>query len=150
MDALGALFAIREMTQSYLGDRKQFGRPLGSFQSLQHAMVDIHHDTEHFLSLTQLAALACDADDHAMRVRAAASVKTFLGGRMRKAAATAIQLHGGIGVTEEYALGRLVKRVLLADMLNGSADAHAARLARLIAEETRDGMAGQKPKEIVA
>lgn len=136
-DALGAMLAARDMTLDYLKTRRQFGRPLGSFQALQHAMVDIHHDTEHFLSLAHLAARTCDGDDAALRMQAVSSAKLYLGGRMRRAAASAIQMQGGIGMTEEYALGRLVKRVLLADMLAGSADQHGARLARMIAEDTR-------------
>ena len=83
-------------------------------------------------------------------MRAVSSLKRFLGGRMRRAAASAIQLHGGIGMTEEYALGRFVKRVLVADMLNGSADAHGARLARMIAEETRAGLDQTQTQEKVA
>ena len=149
-DALGALLALRDMTQGYLKERKQFGRPIGSFQALQHAMVDIYHDTEHFLSLVHLAAQTCDGDDVALRMRVVSSLKRFLGGRMRRAAASAIQLHGGIGMTEEYALGRFVKRVLVADMLNGSADAHGARLARMIAEETRAGLDQTQTQEKVA
>lgn len=136
-DALGAVLALRDMTQDYLKTRQQFGRPLGSFQVLQHAMVDIYHDTEHFFSLVHLAARTCDNPDAAFRMRAVSAVKRYLGGRMRRVIASAIQLHGGIGVTEEYSLGRLAKRVLIADMLNGSADCHGARLARLIAEETK-------------
>ncbi|MEM6847714.1 MAG: acyl-CoA dehydrogenase [Pseudomonadota bacterium] len=135
-DALGALLAAREMTLEYLKNRQQFGRPLGSFQALQHAMVDLYHDTEHFHSLVLLAAHACDSDDAHLRVRSVAAVKHYLGGRIRRAAANAIQLHGGIGVTEDYALGRLVKRLLIADMLNGRADEHTARLAHCIAQET--------------
>lgn len=137
-DALGAMLALRDMTLAYLKERKQFGRPLGSFQALQHAMVDIHHDTEHFLSLTHLAVRMCDGDDAAARMRMVSGLKRFLGGRMRRAGASAIQLHGGIGVTQEYALGGYVKRVLLADMLNGSSETHAARLAGIIACETQD------------
>lgn len=152
-DALGALYAIRDMTQAYLKERRQFGQPLGSFQALQHAMVDLYHDIEHFQSLVHLAARCCDGSDVAMRARAVSSVKRYLGGRMRKAVAAAIQMHGGIGVTEEYALGRYVKRVILADVLNGTADDHGARLARLIADETRaaDRAApADDPKEKVA
>ena len=149
-DALGALLALREMTQDYLKQRKQFGRPISSFQALQHAMADIYHDTEHFLSLTHFAAQTCEGTDVALRMRAVSSLKLFLGGRIRSAAASAIQLHGGIGMTEEYPLGRFVKRALVADMLNGSADAHGARLAKLIAEETRAGLQEAPEQEKVA
>ncbi|HBS50572.1 MAG TPA: hypothetical protein DEA05_11060 [Rhodobacteraceae bacterium] len=143
-DALGALMAAREMTREYLKQRKQFGRPLAAFQALQHAMVDLHHETEHFLSLVHLAAHACDGAGAALRVRAVSAVKIYLGGRIRRAAASAIQLHGGIGMTEDYALGGLVKRVLLADMLHGRADSHRARLAALVAEETRQDTPNRK------
>lgn len=136
-DALGAMFALRDMTLDYLKQRKQFGRPLGAFQALQHAMVDIHHETEHFHSLVLLAAIACTGEDEALRMRAVSAMKRFLGTRIRKAAASAIQLHGGIGMTEEYPLGRYVKRVLVADMLMGSADFHGKRLSRQIADESR-------------
>lgn len=136
-DALGAMMALRDMTLDYLKQRKQFGKPLGAFQALQHAMVDIHHETEHFQSLVLLAAFACTGEDDALRIRAVSAMKRFLGTRIRTAAASAIQLHGGIGVTEEYPLGRYVKRVLVADTLMGSADFHGKRLSRLIADETR-------------
>lgn len=149
-DALGALLALREMTQDYLKQRKQFGRPISSFQALQHAMADIYHDIEHFLSLTHFAAQTCEGMDVALRMRAVSSLKRFLGGRIRRAAASAIQLHGGIGMTEEYPLGRFVKRALVADMLNGSADTHGARLAKLIAEETRAGLQEAPEQEKVA
>lgn len=143
-DALGAMLAVRDLTLDYLKQRKQFGRPLGSFQVLQHAMVDFYHDTEHFQSLVLLAARACDEDDTVLRMRAVSSAKRYLGGRIRRSAASAIQLHGGIGMTEDYALGARVKRVLVADMLNGSADAHAVRLAGIIAQETRADMTDLK------
>ncbi|MEM6460795.1 MAG: acyl-CoA dehydrogenase family protein [Pseudomonadota bacterium] len=146
--ALGAMLAARDMTLDYLGQRKQFGRPLSAFQVLQHRMVDLHHDTEHFLSLVHLAAHACDGSDPDLRARAVSALKIHLGGRIRDAAASAVQLHGGIGMTEDYALGRLVKRVLVADMLTGRTDMHRARLAGLIAQETRARSA--KPEESAA
>lgn len=146
--ALGAMLAARDMTLDYLGQRKQFGRPLAAFQVLQHRMVDLHHDTEHFLSLVHLASHACDGSDPNLRARAVSALKIHLGGRIRDAAASAIQLHGGIGMTEDYALGRLVKRVLAADMLTGRTDTHRARLAGLIAQETL--ARSRKPEESAA
>lgn len=136
-DALGAAFAIRDLTIDYLRTRHQFGRPLGTFQALQHKMVDIYHEIEHFQSLVHLAALRCDESDSPARQKAVSALKCYIGQRIRQVAATAIQLHGGIGVTEEYLVGRLVKRILVADMLSGTADDHAQRLARLIAQEAR-------------
>ena len=136
--ALGAAQAMRELTRDYLTTRKQFGRPIGSFQVLQHAMVDVFHETEHFESLVLAAASACDGDDAKHRQRMVSALKRFCGTRMRAAAASCIQMHGGIGTTEEYALDRLTKRILIADMLFGTADTHAARLGKLVAEAARN------------
>lgn len=140
-DALGAMEQINAMTLEHLKTRRQFGQPIGRFQVLQHMMVDMVHETEHLTSLVQLATMECDtvpgdlaADDR--RARAVSRLRRHIANRIRPAAAAAIQLHGGIGMTAEYVLGALVKRVLVADMLFGSADDHAARLRRLLVEET--------------
>lgn len=135
--ALGAAEAMRDLTKDYIQTREQFGKPIGTFQVLQHNMVDIWHDTEHFASLAYTAAHACDGTDVTARQRAVSALKRFCGTRMRAAAAASIQMHGGIGVTEEYALNTYVKRILLADMLFGTADIHAARLGQIIAAKAR-------------
>ncbi len=140
-EALGAMERINAMTLDHLKTRHQFGQPIGRFQVLQHMMVDMVHETEHLTSLVQLAAMECDTnhDDGSTadrRARAVSRLRRHLSNRIRPAAAAAIQLHGGIGMTAEYVLGSLVKRVLVADMLYGSADDHAARLRRLLVEET--------------
>lgn len=135
--ALGAAQAMRELTREYLSTRKQFGRPIGSFQVLQHAMVDVFHETEHFESLVMAAASACDGNDIKARQKMVSALKRFCGTRMRDAAASCIQMHGGIGTTEEYELDGLVKRILMADMLFGTGDTHAERLGKLVAESAR-------------
>jgi len=135
--ALGAAQAMRELTRDYLLTRKQFGRPIGSFQVLQHAMVDVFHETEHFESLVLAAASACGGSDIKARQKMVSALKRFCGTRMRDAAASCIQMHGGIGTTEEYELDRLVKRIVMADMLYGTADMHTARLGQLVAEAAR-------------
>lgn len=135
--ALGAAQAMRELTREYLSTRKQFGRPIGSFQVLQHQMVDVFHETEHFESLVLAAASACDGDDAPARQKLVSALKRFCGTRMRDAAAACIQMHGGIGTTEEYELDRLVKRILMADMLFGTSDTHAERLGRQVADAAR-------------
>ena len=136
--ALGAAQAMRELTRDYLTTRKQFGRPIGSFQVLQHAMVDVFHETEHFESLVLAAASACDGEDVKHRQRMVSALKRYCGTRMRAAAASCFQMHGGIGTTEEYDLDRLTKRILMADMLFGTADTHTARLGKLVAEAARN------------
>ncbi|MCC5969300.1 MAG: acyl-CoA dehydrogenase family protein [Pararhodobacter sp.] len=137
-EALGAMERINAMTLEHLKTRRQFGQTIGRFQVLQHKMVDMVHETEHLTSLTRLAALECDATDSGAatrRARAVSRLKRHLATRIRPAAAAAIQLHGGIGMTAEYVLGALVKRVLVADMLFGTAEDHAARLRRLLVED---------------
>ena len=135
--ALGAAEAMRNLTRDYISTREQFGKPISSFQVLRHDMVDIWHDTEHFSSLAFAAASACDGTDVIARRRAVSILKRFCGTRMRAAAASSIQMHGGIGTTEEYQLNTFVKRILVADMLFGTADIHAARLGKLIAVAAR-------------
>lgn len=135
--ALGAAEAMRDLTHGYISTREQFGKPISSFQVLQHDMVDIWHDTEHFSSLVFAAASSCDGTDVIGRQRAVSALKRFCGTRMRTAAASSIQMHGGIGVTEEYELNTYVKRILLADMVFGTADEHAARLGSLVAAMAR-------------
>ena len=135
--ALGSAEAMKELTLDYIKTRKQFGKPIGNLQVLQHQMVDIFHDTEHFSSLVYAAASACDGADITKRQKAVSAMKRFCGKRMRTAAASSIQMHGGIGVTEEYELNTYTKRILLADMLYGTSDEHAARLGALLAEEAR-------------
>ncbi|KPQ07102.1 MAG: putative acyl-CoA dehydrogenase [Rhodobacteraceae bacterium HLUCCA12] len=152
-DALGAMERINAMTLEHLKTRRQFGRPIGNFQVLQHRMVDMVHETEHLKSLVQLAAAECDTgrgDDGAKRrARAVSRLRRHIATRIRPAAASAIQLHGGIGMTEDYVLGALVKRVLVANMLFGTADDHAARLRRFLAAETApadSALQGPKPE----
>ncbi len=135
--ALGAAETMRDLTKNYISTREQFGKPISAFQVLQHNMVDIWHDTEHFASLVYAAAHACDGNDVTARQRAVSALKRFCGTRMRAAAAASIQMHGGIGVTEEYALNTYVKRILVADMLFGTADVHAARFGQIIAATAR-------------
>lgn len=135
--ALGAAQAMRDLTRDYIKTREQFGKPIGRFQVLQHQMVDIFHDTEHFESLVLAAASACDEGDVTARQKAVSALKRFCGTRMRAAAASGVQMHGGIGMTEEYELGGFVKRILIADMLFGTSDDHARRLGSLVAQAAK-------------
>ena len=135
-DALGAMLRINVLTLEHLKTRQQFGQKIGRFQALQHRMVDMVHETEHMTSLVYRAAMACDdAGEDGGTARAVSQLRRHLATRIRPAAAAAIQLHGGIGMTAEYVLGALVKRVLVADMLFGTADDHAARLRHLLVAE---------------
>jgi alkylation response protein AidB-like acyl-CoA dehydrogenase len=126
-EAIGAIERINELTLDYLKSRQQFGRPIGSFQALQHRMVDLALEYEHAKSLCIAAAVAVESEERSERVRAVSAAKAYIGAKGRAIAAEAVQLHGGIGVTQEYALGDYVKRVMAADMLFGDADHHLER-----------------------
>ena len=138
-DALGALEALRDLTLDHIRTRNQFGRAIGTFQVVQHHMVDIAHEAEHFASLVRGTALMFGTVGMTERARMVSTLKRTLTTRVRPAAATAVQLHGGIGVTAEYSLSRFVKRLLVDDMLFGNGDWHAARLRYLLREEIRQG-----------
>ena len=132
-EAIGAIEMINEMTLEYLKTRQQFGRPIGSFQALQHRAVDLFLEYEHAKSLVFVAAMSADDANADTRGQAISAAKSYIGTRGREIAKEAVQLHGGIGVTGEYQLGDFVKRVLTADMLFGDADHHLERFGRLSA-----------------
>ena len=124
-EALGAIEMINDLTLDYLKTREQFGRPIGSFQALQHRMVDLFLEYEHAKSLVYVAAMSADNPDAKARGTAVSAAKSYIGTKGRQIAKEAVQLHGGIGVTGEYQLGDYVKRVLAVDMMFGDADHHS-------------------------
>ncbi len=110
-DHLGAMQSLLDMTLDYVKTRNQFGRPLGSFQALQHRLVDMYVALEEARALTMAAAMAAtEARGDAARLSAAAWDRTRQGGA--RIAEEAIQMHGGIGMTDECRVGTYVKRIL--------------------------------------
>ena len=138
-EAIGAIEMINEMTLEYLKTRQQFGRPIGSFQVLQHRMVDLYLEYEHAKSLVFVAAATADGGSADERAKAVSAAKSYIGDKGREIAKEAVQMHGGMGVTREYALGDYVKRVLVADMLFGDADHHLERFGRISADPAAAG-----------
>ncbi|MEX0298758.1 MAG: acyl-CoA dehydrogenase family protein, partial [Kordiimonas sp.] len=128
-DTLGALEEIIDMTKEYLRTRTQFGRPIGSFQVLSHRMVDLLVEYEQAKSLTMEAAVEARNPDKQIRQKAISAAKAKIGNLSRKFGQESIQMHGGIGVTDEYALGAYVKRLLVNEMMFGDADYHLQRYA---------------------
>lgn len=122
-ETLGAMETAVAMTRDYLGTREQFGRPIGSFQALAHRLVDVMIELEQARSAVILAAGHLDAEPHE-RARHIAAAKNILGRSGRLVAEEAIQMHGGIGMTEEFALGRFAKRIVMADHRFGDTDHH--------------------------
>ena len=122
-ETLGAMETAVAMTRDYLGTREQFGRPIGSFQALAHRLVDVMVELEQARSAVILAAGHLDAEPQE-RDRYIAAAKNIIGRSGRLIAEEAVQMHGGIGMTKEYALGRFAKRIIMADHRFGDTDHH--------------------------
>jgi alkylation response protein AidB-like acyl-CoA dehydrogenase len=131
-EALGAMEAAYEQTLAYLKTRRQFGQVIGSFQALQHRAVDMAIACEEARSMTYLATLSLDAEP-AERSRAIAAAKARVGQTSLYVARQAVQLHGGIGFSDELAIGHYLKRLTMIDMAFGNAAHHRALYAALAA-----------------
>jgi alkylation response protein AidB-like acyl-CoA dehydrogenase len=123
-DTLGAVETAKTLTIDYLKTRRQFRRPLGTFQVLQHRMADLAIEVEQARSAVINAAGHLGTEQEARHISAA---KNLMGRTARLVAEEAIQLHGGIGMTAEYALAHFAKRMVLADHKFGDEDDHLAR-----------------------
>ncbi len=132
-EAVGAMEALGEQTLEYLKSRKQFGVAIGTFQALQHRMVDMFIATEQARSITMLAALKVDSSDLNERRRVLAAAKSLVGQSARLVGQQAVQLHGGMGVTDELPISHYFKRLTAIDMTFGDAHYHRGQLGELLA-----------------
>jgi pimeloyl-CoA dehydrogenase small subunit len=130
-EAVGTMQAMHETTLEYLKTRQQFGRPIGSFQVLQHRSVDMLVALEQARSMAMFAAVMAAEENASERRRSIAAAKVQIGRSGKHIGQEAIQLHGGIGMTMEYKVGHYFKRMTMIDMLFGDADVHLATLARV-------------------
>lgn len=128
-EAVGIMQTVNRLTLDYLKTRQQFGTPIGRFQALQHRMVDMFMYAEQARSMAMLAAMKVDDPDPLERRRAVSAAKELIGRTGRLVGQEAIQLHGGIGMTNELALGHYVKRLTAIDTQYGDADHHRDRFA---------------------
>jgi pimeloyl-CoA dehydrogenase small subunit len=128
-EAVGAMGAMHQLTVEYLKVRKQFGVPIGAFQVLQHKAVDMFVALEQARSITLFATMMADSEDEEERSRAMHAAKAEIGKAGRLVGENAIQLHGGVGMTMEYAVGHYFKRVTTIDLTLGDHDHHLRRLA---------------------
>ena len=129
-EAVGAMRKVLADTVDYSKQRQQFGQPIGSFQVLQHRMVDMYMELEQAVSAAYLAVLNLDAEPD-VRARAVSAAKATVGRAARFIGQNAVQLHGGMGMTEELAIGHYFKRLTALQYEFGSTDYHRARYARL-------------------
>ncbi len=130
-EAVGAMSALNDMTLEYIKTREQFGQPIGKFQVLQHRMVDMFIAHEEAKSMAMMAAMRIDDQDPNERRKAASATKVQIAKSARFVGQQAIQLHGGIGMTDEYAAGHYFKRLTMIDRSYGDGDYHLARFGAL-------------------
>ena len=129
-EAVGVMSAMCDMTVGYLKTRKQFGRPIGAFQALQHRAVDMFIALEQARSMAVYATMMIGESDPAQRSAAASAAKVTIGKNGRFIGEQAVQLHGGIGMTMEYRLGAYFKRMTAIEMMFGDADHHLRKVAK--------------------
>ena len=127
---VGAMARAHEITLDYLKTRKQFGRALAGNQVLQHRLVDQFVALEEGRALVRAAAHDCAGASDEARLRVAAA-KAHVAQSARSAWEESVQMHGAIGMTDEYVIGQYVKHLAAAHMLFGDADAHLERIAAI-------------------
>ena len=125
-EALGVMSELQRQTVDYVGQRKQFGVPIGKFQVLQHRLVDMFMAHEQSVSMTYMATLKL-GEPEAARMKAVSAAKAFVSRACRFVGQNAVQTHGGIGLTEELALSHYFKRASMIETELGSYDWHLAR-----------------------
>lgn len=130
-EAVGALDALNHATVEYTKTRQQFGQPIARFQALQHRMVEMLIHAEQARSVTYLAAVRYASTDADERRRAVSAAKARVGQAARFVGQQAVQLHGGMGVTNEVAAAHLFKRLAIIETTLGDVDHHLARFAAL-------------------
>lgn len=129
-EALGAMHVATDLTVEYTKQRKQFGVPIGKFQALQHRMADMLIELEQMRSSLINAAGNLNAD-RALREREVSACKYLVGSIGRQVAEEAIQIHGGMGMTWEYAVGHFAKHIIMIDHVLGDTDHHLERYIAL-------------------
>ena len=125
-EAVGVLRKLHGGTLDYAKQRKQFGTAIANFQVLQHRMVDMFINVEQAVSMTYMATIKID-EDAATRAQAVSAMKVQIGRACKFVGQNAIQIHGGMGMTDELAIGHYFKRASIIEGLYGSVDHHLKR-----------------------
>jgi alkylation response protein AidB-like acyl-CoA dehydrogenase len=123
-EAVGAIDAINQATVEYTKNRKQFGMPIGKFQALQHRMADMFVLGVQARSMANLATGYSRDKDAAVRRRKVSTARAYIGNAMRFCGQNAVQLHGGMGITDELAAGHYFKRLTLINQTFGDVGHH--------------------------
>ena len=128
-ESVGAMEALQKSTLEYLKTRRQFGVPIGKFQALQHRMVDMLMYVEQSRSMAYLAAVKVQSNDVAERQRVVSAAKNAIGRYGRLIAQEAVQMHGGMGITDELSASHYFRRLTAIGATFGDADHHLSRFA---------------------
>jgi alkylation response protein AidB-like acyl-CoA dehydrogenase len=130
-EAVGAMEVLYKTTVDYCKTREQFGQPIGKFQVLQHRMVDMFVEHEQTKSLLYMAAMRLD-DEYGVQARKAVSgLKVQVGKGGTFVGQNAVQLHGGMGMTDELNVGHYFKRLTTIDTLFGNGDFHLKKYGQI-------------------
>jgi len=130
-EACGAMAALVEQTQEYLKTRQQFGVPLSKFQVLQHRLVEMFNEQAMSRAVVYRAAATLGTADAATRAKSAAAAKAQIGKSGKFVGQQAVQLHGGMGMTDELPVGHYFKRLSMIDIAFGNAEYHRRRFAKM-------------------
>jgi alkylation response protein AidB-like acyl-CoA dehydrogenase len=130
-DAVGVMQAMLDATVEYVRQRQQFGQPIGRFQALQHRIADMLIHLEQARSMSYLAALRCSDEDIGERRRALSAAKAVIGQASRFVGQQSVQLHGGMGMTDELRVSHWFRRLTAAQLMFGDSDTHLQRYAAL-------------------
>jgi alkylation response protein AidB-like acyl-CoA dehydrogenase len=131
-EAVGAMKSANDATLDYMKQRKQFGVPIASFQALQHRMVEMYITTEQARSMAILAASKVDDKTNASgRARAVSAAKIKIADAARLVSQESVQLHGGMGMTEELKVSHTFRRLTMIAQQFGDADHHLERYSDL-------------------
>ena len=130
-EAVGVMQAAIDITNGYIKERKQFGTPIGKFQVLQHRMVDMYMEAEQSKSMSDMIAMKLELDDVEDCRKSIAAAKAKIGQGAKFVGEQSIQLHGGMGMTDEYSIGHYFKRLMTIEMLFGNTDYHFKRYAAM-------------------
>jgi alkylation response protein AidB-like acyl-CoA dehydrogenase len=131
-EAVGSMERLMEITAEYLRTRKQFGSAIGSFQAIQHRMADMAIAIEQARAMALCAAAHLQVADAAARRRALSAAKALIGRSGRYVGQESVQLHGGIGMSDELAVGYYFKRLTCIDMTWGDTEYHMERYGELM------------------
>lgn len=131
-EAVGAMESLLHKTVEYSKVRKQFGTAIGTFQALQHRMADMFIECQLARSIVIMAAMKLDGGEDAIeKTKSVSAAKSRVGKAIQKVGQEAIQIHGGIAMTEELDVGHLFKSVTAAEIMFGNTDYHTERFASL-------------------